>query len=95
MVVSVPCDIGKDYDTSFEMNKFNFGKFCGRKGATQLLLVSYHFVSPTISFLLLGVNLMPTTLVFTCHHIFTYQHLTMSVRAHYIDVISYGVNSRF
>ena len=51
MVVSVPCDIGKDQDTSFEMNKFskkepiNFCKFCDNEGATYLLLPSDHFVS--------------------------------------------------
>ena len=46
MVVSVPCDIGEDYDTSFEMNKFSkkeprtFCKFCDSEGATHLLLRS-------------------------------------------------------
>ena len=54
MVVTVPCDIGKHYNTSFKMNKFskkkhiNFCKFYDSEGSTQLLLVPDHFVSLTI-----------------------------------------------
>ena len=51
MVVSVPCDMHKYYDTSFEINSFpkkkpiNFCKFCDSEGATQLFLRSDHFVN--------------------------------------------------
>ena len=68
IVVSVSCNIDKDLDTSFEMSKFSkkepthLCKFCDIEGATQLFLRSDHFVSSTISYLLLGLNLMPTTL---------------------------------
>ena len=54
MVVNVPCDTGKDQGTFFKMNKFStkepvsFCKFCDSEGATQLFLLSNHFVSSTV-----------------------------------------------
>ena len=63
-----------------------------------MLLLSDHFGSSAIWFLLLGSNLIPTTLVFTCHHIFTYQYLAISVRVSLCRCYwswSYGVMESF
>ena len=56
MLLSISCDMSKDFfkETFFEMNKFrknepiNFCKFYDNEGATQLLLRSDHFISPTV-----------------------------------------------
>ena len=63
-----------------------------------MLLLSDHFGSSAIWFLLLGPNLIPTTLVFTCHQIFTYQYLAISVRVSLCRCYwlwSYGVMESF
>ena len=67
MVVSVPCDMRKDYFkvTFFEMNKFpmkepvNFCKFYDNEGTTQLLLQSDHFINATVWYLVFGIILEP------------------------------------
>ena len=64
MLLSVSCDICNDFfkETFFEMNKFakkelkNFCKFYDNEGATQLLLRSDHFISPTVQYFFFDLN---------------------------------------
>ena len=74
MVVSIPCDMRKDFlilhffrnEKVSEEKVINFCKFYDSEGSTQLLLRSDHFISPTVGYLVFGLDFMTSIRVMVC-----------------------------